>query len=282
MTLTILDTLDQGSDEWHDQRRGMLTASVVGQLIGTRYPTAIEYPCPDCDAGVNLPCLSKARSSAGPSAIKTLHPGRTSLAASLRETSPPELVVADTDASRGVTATLIAERITGWTEPTYTTDDMWRGIESEPIARDLYARTTGQTVTEVGFMVRELAPGVRLGYSPDGLVGEHGLIEVKAPRAKTHIMTILADKIPPSHMAQCQAGLLVSGREWLDFISYCGGLPPFVKRVLPDEQWFDAIRAAGERFEETATRMQADYRAKTHGRPTTERLVTTSEIQIGA
>jgi hypothetical protein len=61
--------------------------------------------------------------------------------------------------------------------------------------------------------------GWTLGYSPDGLVGDDGLIEIKAPRAKTHLRTILADEVPAHYMAQCQAGLLVTGRKWIDFVS---------------------------------------------------------------
>lgn len=232
MSLTILDSLEQGSPEWHDQRRGMLTASVVGQLI----------------------------------TAKTLK-------------------VAENDTSRGVTAQLVAERITGWTDPTFTSEDMWRGIETEPIARDWYSQHHAP-VTEVGFMVRTFEgiteePTVfQIGYSPDGLVGDDGLLEVKAPRAKTHIRTILSGEVPAYNMAQCQAGLLVSGRSWLDFVSYCGGLPVFVKRVLPDEKWHAVIKEAAERFEDTATQMQADYLAITNGQPTTERLAYLADVEL--
>jgi putative phage-type endonuclease len=217
MTLHVLDKLEQGSPEWHDVRRGMVTASVVGKLL------------------------------------------------------TPTLKVADNDKSRALTATLVAERITGWTEETGMTADMWRGVDSEPIARDIYSGHYQQAV-EVGFMRRD-EDGWSLGYSPDGLVGTDGLVEIKAPRAKTHLATILLDSVPPYYMAQLMAGLLVTGREWIDFVSYTGGLPLFVKRVYPDREWFAAITAACIQFETTAAAMRTEYEARIVGLPTTERIV---------
>jgi hypothetical protein len=114
--------------------------------------------------------------------------------------------------------------------------------------------------------------GTVLGYSPDGLVGSDGLIEIKAPRAKTHINTIIKGSGPVQYMAQIQAGLLVSGRDWCDFVSYHGGLHLFVERVYPDRDWFDAIETAVIAFELNAARIVGDYRAKTRDLPPTERI----------
>lgn len=224
MTLTILDGLEQGSTEWHDARRGLVTASVVGKLL------------------------------------------------------TPTLRVADNDTSRALTETLIAERISGFTEETHMTSDMFRGVLSEPIARDLYSTYYSQAV-ECGFLIRE-EDGWTLGYSPDGVVGSEGLLEVKAPRARTHLRTILADEVPAHYMAQCQAGLLVSGRKWLDFLSYCGAMPIFVKRVYPDPAWFDAIEAACRAFEERARDVIADYHIKVRGLPIAERIPTDLELVV--
>ena len=82
---------------------------------------------------------------------------------------------------------------------------MWRGINAEPFAREAYAATRGVDVEEVGLMVRDFGWS-RLGYSSDGLVGDAGLIEIKAPRAKGHIDTVLNDEIPGQHMAPLQTG----------------------------------------------------------------------------
>jgi putative phage-type endonuclease len=214
--LTEFPKVEQGSEQWHDLRRGIVTASVVGKLL------------------------------------------------------TPTLKVADNDTSRALTATLVAERITGVTEDTYANADMMRGVMCEPIARDIYSGHH-QQAEETGFM-RFDGDGWTLGYTPDGLVADDGLIEIKAPRAKTHLNTILADRVPPYYMAQCQAGLLVSGRKWLDFVSYCGGMPLYVNRVMPNHLWFDAITAACIQFEQTAEQMTTAYDFATTGLPATERL----------
>jgi hypothetical protein len=115
--------------------------------------------------------------------------------------------------------------------------------------------------------------GFRIGYSPDGLVGDDGLVEVKSRRPKKQLTTLLSDEVPAENMAQLQCGLLVSGREWIDYISYCGGMPLYVKRVLPSDKWFTAITTAVAQFEDTAAEMVAAYQTATQGRPATERVV---------
>ena len=217
MSVNVRSDLTQGSDEWLAARRGIVTASVVGQLI----------------------------------TAKTIKP-------------------ASNDYSRALTMTLVAERITGWTEPVFVSNDMFRGNMDEPLARDLYSRTYAPVV-EVGFMVRD-DWGFTIGYSPDGLVGDDGLIEVKSRKPKKHLATILADEVPIENMAQIQAGLLVSGRAWCDYLSYCGGLPMWRKRVTADERWADAIVEAVATFERTAEQMVATYQAAVDGLPTTERI----------
>jgi hypothetical protein len=218
MSLHILADLIQGTDEWHDQRRGIVTASVVGRLI---------------------------------------------TAATVK--------VAENDYSRALTAQLAAERITGYTDPTYVSDDMLRGTFDEPFAVDVY-REHYAPVKTVGFMVRD-DWGFPIGYSPDGLVGDAGLIEVKSRRQKKQLQTILADEVPPENMAQLQCGLLVSGRDWIDYVSYCGGMPLYVKRVHPDPKWQDAIVAAVTQFEKAAALMSADYAKAVEGLPMTERVI---------
>ena len=96
-------------------------------------------------------------------------------------------------------------------------------------------------------------------YSPDGLVGDDGLIECKSRRQKYQIETILADEVPAEYLLQCQTGLLVTGRKWLDFISYCGGLPMFVKRVWPCPEIHRAILDAALAFEQRLAAAQTRY-----------------------
>lgn len=264
MTLTILDDITQGEPEWHAARRGILTASVVGKLLAFESPDALTVACPKCKATSATQCMSMARTV--PTPVKTLHSERLAAASDL----PRELVVSDNETSRKVTAALVGERIAGFTEPSSMTRDMERGVLMEPFARDQYSKHHAPAV-EVGFMRLEQDWGT-LGYSPDGLVGEDGLIEIKAPRTAGHLLTVLAGQVPDHYMAQCQAGLLVSGRKWLDFVPYVSGLPLWTIRVAPDPAWFDAIKAAVSRFEQTAAEMTDAYLSATANLPATERV----------
>lgn len=172
--------------------------------------------------------------------------------------------------SRGLAQTLAAERISGWSDNNgYVNDDMLRGIESEPVARDKYAQHY-EPVTEVAFITEDRF-GFTIGFSPDGLVGEDGLIEIKSPRSKGHIATIIAGHPPIDYMAQLQCALLVSGREWIDYVSYCAGLPLYVKRVQPQQEWFDAITAAASSCEEAIRETMRLYDESSHGLIPTER-----------
>ena len=222
VTLKIYD-VEQGSQEWHDVRRGIVTASVMGKLI-----------------------------------------------------TPKTIKPADNDYSRDLTRIIAAERLTGFTEPTFISADMWRGIDDEPRARAKYAEHYAP-VTEVGFIVEEMC-GVRIGYSPDGLVGDDGLIEIKSRRAKAQLATILADEVPLENMAQLQCGLLVSGRDWIDYVSFCSGMPLFVKRVYPQRDWFEAIRDATQALEERVSEIILLYNAAVVGLHMTERIVETEIV----
>lgn len=217
MTLTV-HSVEQRSDEWFALRRGIVTASTVGQLIT-------------------------------PSTIKP----------------------ANNDKSRGLIAALVAERITGWTETTYQSSDMLRGCLDEPVARQVYAEHTDEPVDECGFMVLEMGD-VRVGYSPDGLVGDDGLIEIKSRTPKSQIPLIVSGEVPAEHIAQVQCGMYVSGRAWCDYVSFAGGLPLWVKRVHPDPRWFDAIDEAVANFEAVAAAQIDAYRAAVVGLPMTERI----------
>ncbi|WIC40268.1 Cas4 family exonuclease [Gordonia phage Holliday] len=265
MTLTVHEKIEQRSEEWYEQRRGIVTASVVGNLITSRKLSAIDYTCPKCSAPANDPCLGQKGQP-----LATKHSERAEEAR--RHSSAPVLEVASNDDSRSLTALLVSERVTGWTYPTFVSDDMYRGIECEPIARSLYAAKESVAVSEVGFMVRD-DWGPKLGYSPDGLVDEDGLIEVKCPRPKSHMNTIIANQVPVEHMPQLQAGLLVSGRKWIDFVSFCAGMPLFIRRVYPNIEWQRIIVEAVRRFEDNAIELARIYHENAAGLEATERIV---------
>lgn len=280
MSLTILPDLVQGSDEWMDQRRGMVTASVVQGLLSVRAFGPMDYLCPSsgCGAEPHEPCRSKVKRGGVPGAsIKTVHSERSTLAVTLRNDSPLIVEPANNETSKGLTALLTAERITGYTDPTYMNDDMLRGVEDEPRAIAKYAEHYAPVKT-VGLMVRD-DWGFKIGFSPDGLVGDGGLVEVKSRRQKIQLLTVLADEVPVENMGQLQTGLLVSGWEWIDYISYCGGMKLYVKRVYPDPRWFEAIVQAVAKFESTSAAMISTYKDRTRGMPMTER-VTEMEMVI--
>jgi len=263
--LTIYRELEQRSPEWVKARAGLVTASAVGALITKGAPGAIAYDCPDCKSKPGVGCVALR----GGASIKTTHRSRIATAAHHAPTAEPVLTVADNDTARGLITTLAAERITGRVEDTPMTRDMFRGVVSEPFARDAYAAHFGVEVEEIGFMVRHLK-GYSIGYSPDGLVGEDGAIEIKAPRAKGHIATILADEVPAYYMAQVQTALLVSGREWCDYVSFSGGMPLYTKRVFLDLAWAKAICEAASRAEAAINDITTRYEAATVGLPMTD------------
>ena len=178
-------------------------------------------------------------------------------ASEMRLILTPTMRTASNDKERAHMFEILGQRITGYTEPHYISDDMLRGHEDEIESRIRYAEHFAP-VTECGFVTND-DHGVVIGYSPDGLVGDDGLIECKSRRQKYQIETILADEVPAEYLLQCQTGLLVTGRKWLDFVSYCGGLPMFVKRVWPCQEIQHAIIAAASAFEQRLAAAQARY-----------------------
>lgn len=159
----------------------------------------------------------------------------------------PTRKTARNDKSRAHVFEIAAQRITGYIEPSYISDDMLRGHEDEITSRNLYSANYAP-VTQVGFITND-EWGFTIGYSPDGVVGDDGLIECKSRRQRFQVETIVSGEMPDEYMLQCQTGLLVTGRKWLDFISYSGGLPMVTIRVLPDPEIHAAIVEAAAAFE---------------------------------
>lgn len=183
----------------------------------------------------------------------------------------PTLKIANNDKTRAHVWELAAQRISGYTEPSYIGDDHLRGWEDEAYARDLYSETRAP-ITETGFVTNDKW-GFTIGYSPDGLVGDDGLWECKSRKQKFQIQTIATDEVPQEFMLQLQTGLLVTERAWIDFTSYSGGLPMFTKRVWPDPDMQAAIIDAAGEFETNVQDAVATYRANAARFPMTERRV---------
>jgi len=172
----------------------------------------------------------------------------------------PTLKMASNDKERAHLYELLSQRITQHVEPTYIGGDMLRGQEEEILAKVAYA-THYAPVEDVGFITND-SFGFMLGYSPDALVGDDGLIECKSRRQKYQTQTIIEGEVPDEYTLQLQAGLLVSGRKWIDFVSYCGGLPMVTIRVLPNEEIQTAIIEAATAFEARMATRLTEYRSK--------------------
>lgn len=191
----------------------------------------------------------------------------------------PTLKIARNEKTRAHVYEIAAQRITSYVEPTYIGDEMLRGYDDEVYARAAYAEHFAP-VREVGFIVNRKW-GFPIGYSPDGLVGENGGIEVKSRRQKFQIEFISdhmrEGTIPADYVIQVQTGMLVAELEWIDFISYSGGLPMGVVRCHPDPKIQNAIIEAAASFEDSVTEKIAAFRAAQAGGarlvPTERRVV---------
>ncbi len=190
----------------------------------------------------------------------------------------PTLKIADNDKSCSHVYELLFQRMTGFVEPQYVSDAMLRGQEDEIYARAAYAEHFAP-VEEVGFVTNDRW-GFTIGYSPDGLVGDDGLIECKSRAGKYQVQTIAENGVPAEYMIQLQTGLLVTERAWIDFISYSGGLPMFVRRVMPDPEIRAAIVGAASAFEEKLAEKERDYRATLATMPKVIETERRSEIEI--
>ena len=162
-------------------------------------------------------------------------------------------------------AQLIAERLTGCVAPSFTNAAMIHGTETEPEARRAYEFFVDRDVQQVGFIPH---PAIEMaGASPDGLVGDDGLLELKCPLTATHIDTLRNGSIPDKYIKQMQFQMACTGREWCDFASYDPRMPErmrlYVKRVARDAEAIAEIEAEVTAFlaeiDETVGKLLAAY-----------------------
>lgn len=142
-------------------------------------------------------------------------------------------------------AQLVCERLTNQKAEGFTNAAMQHGTETEPLARAAYEALKDVLVDEVGFVPH---PAIQMaGASPDGLVGDDGLIEIKCPNTATHIDTLLSETVPTKYYTQMQFQLACTGREWCDFVSFDNRLPEelqlFIKRVPRDDTYIKLMEA---------------------------------------
>lgn len=147
-------------------------------------------------------------------------------------------------------AELICEKLTGERQGGFSSAAMQFGTQTEPQARMAYEIMTGATVVETGFVPHPEIAG--FGASPDGLINDDGLIEIKCPNTATHIETLLNDKVPGKYITQMHVQMLCTGRRWCDFVSFDPRLPVdmqmFVRRVEFDEKLAKTIVEEVQKF----------------------------------
>lgn len=147
-------------------------------------------------------------------------------------------------------AELIAERLTGVAAEGFTNQAMNWGTEKEPEARTAYCFFRDIEVAQVGFIEHPSIP--MTGCSPDGLIRDDGLLEIKCPNTATHIETLLSADIPQKYITQMQWQLACTGRQYCDFCSYDPRLPEsmqvFISRVMRDQPVIHALEKAVEVF----------------------------------
>lgn len=132
-------------------------------------------------------------------------------------------------ARRDLRAQLVIERLTGRVaEDAYVNADMQRGIDLESAALAAYEARTGDLVTACGFLQHAT---LMAGYSPDGLVGDDGLLEIKCPKMATHYKRLTSSSAPSEVLAQVRHGLWLTGRVWADIVSYDDRFPEPMRLV---------------------------------------------------
>jgi putative phage-type endonuclease len=158
---------------------------------------------------------------------------------------------------------LLLERLTGEMADHYSSPEMQRGLEKEQSAADAYEAETYSIVTKCGFF--ESPDGVMSGSSPDRLVGDDGLIEIKNPNTSTHIETKMSGDIKREYILQMQHQMYCSGRKWVDFVSYDDRLPInlrlFIKRIDRDEKMIEEILSEVKLFLSELDELEIQVRA---------------------
>lgn len=152
---------------------------------------------------------------------------------------------------------LAGERICGEPMENYSNAYMERGKAMEDDARSLYQFVHDAPLTRVGFIRNG-----DYGCSPDSLIGEDGVLEIKSAAPHILIDYLLKDQFPPEHVAQCQGALMVTGRAFVDICIYYPKMPLFVKRAQRDEAYIAQLRGAIEQFNTELAEIVSKVRAK--------------------
>ena len=164
----------------------------------------------------------------------------------------------ETAGYRDYQAQLVAEILTGKPQGSdYTNAAMQFGTEMEPLARSAYEAETGFSVDEVGFCQHPTID--RAGASPDGLVGNSGLVEIKCPKVATHLAYLIAGVVPAGYKNQMLWQMACTGRDWCDFASFRPDLPEhlqlFIVRFKRDPERIKELETAVVAFLDSVDKM---------------------------
>jgi len=170
------------------------------------------------------------------------------------------LMKPETAGFRDYQAQLVAEILTGKPQGSdYTNVHMQYGSETEPLARSAYEAETGFPVDEVGLCIHPIIE--RAGASPDGLVGNSGLVEIKVPKVSTHLAYLIAGVVPAGYKNQMMWQMACTGRDWCDFVSFRPDLPEhlqlFIVRFKRDSEKILELETAVISFLSTVDAMLA-------------------------
>ena len=158
----------------------------------------------------------------------------------------------------------LIERLTGEPQDTYTNAAMQWGTDNEPFARDAYRFYSGEEVVETGFI---LHPTIKnAGASPDGLVGDKGMLEIKCPNTATHIEFLRTLDIPLKYQLQMSFQMMTCNREWCDFVSFDPRLPEEMRFAVQtyglDKNIVEFLTTEINKFNDELDEMERELRAK--------------------
>lgn len=159
---------------------------------------------------------------------------------------------------------LLCERLTGRREEGFTSAAMQRGTDLEPVARSAYEVGAGVMTIETGLILHPSIEG--FGASPDGLVGERGMLEIKCPNTAQHIATLQSGAHDPQYEWQMLAQMACAGKDWVDFVSFDDRLPEPLQyacfRFHRDEARIRDMEAEVSRFLAELAELEADMRQR--------------------
>lgn len=236
----MFDFIDitQNTDEWLALRAGKLTSSKLAIVMATPYEYMVLALSKDKFAIANTKYKK---------VLKLRYSNKIDADRALLDMRKKDLTKAFGEPAKQYAVTIAIEQITGEPIPsTYTNDHMERGHEQEPLAAMLYEQEFFCNLSNGGFFTDG-----ETGCSPDRLVGEDGVIEIKSVIGHVHYANIKRQNVDPSYKWQVVGNVKFTGRDWIDFVSYCGDFPPD-KRLYTYRIY---AKDLAEEFKELETRM---------------------------